>query len=85
MPTYDYVCPANGQVVEVQHRMHEQLRTWGELCERKGMECGATPPDSPVHKLANGGQIVKRSHLGSGTEPACNAGACCGGGLCGLE
>ncbi len=34
MPTYDYRCGANQQVVEVSHRMGEVLYSWGELCER---------------------------------------------------
>jgi predicted nucleic acid-binding Zn ribbon protein len=31
MPTYDYLCPANGRVVEVSHKMAEQIATWGDL------------------------------------------------------
>jgi len=29
---YDYLCPANGRVVEVSHKMAEQVYPWGELC-----------------------------------------------------
>ncbi len=29
MPTYDYRCETNGQVVEVKHGMSEVLKTWG--------------------------------------------------------
>ncbi|MEQ8497461.1 MAG: regulator, partial [Gammaproteobacteria bacterium] len=37
MPTYDYHCHANGRVVEVRHRMSEQVGTWGELCALAGI------------------------------------------------
>ena len=85
MPTYDYRCEANGQVVEVNHRMSEQVTTWGELCERKAIDPGDTPPESPVKRLATGGNLVSKSSLGSGTEPACGTGSCCPGGMCGLN
>lgn len=85
MPTYDYFCETNGQVLEVKHAMSESVTTWGELCERAGIACGDTPPEALVTKLATGGQVVKRSSLGSGTAPACNTGGCCGGGVCGLS
>ena len=65
--------------------MSEVLETWGELCERAGIECGETPADTPVQKLATGGQVVKQSSLGSGAAPACSSGPCCGGGMCGLD
>ncbi len=84
MPTYDYVCEANGRVVEVKHRMSETLSTWGELCERAGVDCGDTPADAPVQRLATGGQVVSSSSLGDGAPP-CAAGGCCGGGVCGLD
>ncbi len=82
MPTYDYRCDANDRVVEVRHGMNEEIRTWGELCARAGIETGDTPPDAPVRKLATGGQVVNASSLGSGS--ACDTGGCCGGGACGL-
>ena len=85
MPSYDYLCEANGQVLEVKHSMSEAVKTWGELCERAGIDCGDTPAESPVNKLATGGQVVKRSSLGSGTASACDSGGCCGGGVCGLN
>ena len=85
MPTYDYFCEANGQVLEVRHAMSDSVKTWGELCERAGIACGDTPVETPVNKLATGGQVVKRSNLGSGSAPACNTGGCCGGGMCGLN
>ena len=85
MPTYDYRCDANGQVVEVTHRMSETLRTWGELCQRAHVEPGDTPTDSPVHRLATGGNLISSSNLGSGVAPACSTGACCPTGVCGLD
>lgn len=84
MPTYDYQCDANGQLVEVKHGMNEQLLTWAELCDRAGINPGQTPADSPVRKLATGGQVVKRSNIGSGNMPPCASGGC-GGGMCGLN
>jgi hypothetical protein len=83
MPTYDYHCEANGRVLEVKHRMSERLSTWGELCARLGMEAGDTPADSPVQRLATGGQVVKSTNLGD-TAPPCASGPCCGGGSCGI-
>jgi hypothetical protein len=83
MPTYDYRCEANDRVIEVNHRMSENLSSWGELCERLGMDPGATPASAPVHKLATGGNII--STRGSGNAPACGTGACCAGGMCGLN
>lgn len=84
MPTYDYVCEANGQVVEVRHRMSESLSTWGELCKTAGIDAGDTPVASPVKRLATGGQVVKSSSLGE-SAPPCASGGCCGGGMCGLN
>lgn len=85
MPTYDYRCDANERVIEVNHRMSEDLSTWGELCERTGVEPGDTPADSPVHRLATGGNIVSSTTLGSGAAPSCGTGRCCPGGMCGLD
>lgn len=85
MPTYDYRCEANGQVLEVSHRMNDQVSTWGELCQRLGIDPGATPADSPVKRLATGGNLVRSSALSSGAEPACSTGSCCPGGMCGLN
>ena len=85
MPTYDYRCDANGQVVEVTHRMGETLSNWGELCARASVEPGDTPADSPVRRLATGGNLISSNNLGSGTAPACSTGACCPTGVCGLD
>jgi hypothetical protein len=87
MPTYDYRCEANGQVVEVNHRMSETLSTWGELCERAAIPRGDTPAETPVRRMATGGNLISSSSLGSGTAPApaCGAGGCCPSGMCGLD
>ena len=50
MPTYVYLCEANGAAVEVIHGMAEGLQTWGELCERAGRDPGDTPTDAPVRR-----------------------------------
>jgi hypothetical protein len=84
MPTYDYQCPDNGLIVEVNHAMAEQLGTWGEVCERAGMAPGPTPADSPVMRLATGGQVVSKSSLSNPEAPSCGMGGC-GGGMCGLQ
>ena len=87
MPTYDYRCDTNGRVVEVSHRMSDTLATWRELCERAGVEPGDTPANSPVHRLATGGNIISKNSLGSGNAPApaCSTGSCCPGGFCGID
>lgn len=85
MPSYDYYCEANGQTLEVRHKMNEQVYTWGQLCEITGSKPGETPLQTPVKKLATGGQIVRPSSLGSGAHaaPPCETnGVCCGGGMC---
>ncbi|MCI0666441.1 MAG: zinc ribbon domain-containing protein [Methylococcaceae bacterium] len=83
MPTYDYRCNATGEVFEVKHRMNERLSTWGELCEQAGFDPGEIAWDSPVTRLATGGQVVKSSSLGE-RESSCGAGAC-GRGMCGMN
>ncbi len=84
MPTYDYRCTANGQVLEVRHTMQERLRTWGELCTLLGISPGETPADAPVEKLMNGGSVVRSNALKNAEAPSCATGSCCAGGMCGL-
>ena len=79
MPSYDYRCPDNGEVVTVRHRMSEKLTSWGELCELAGREPGETPADAPVERLISGGALVSSKAL-KNPEPS----SCCGGGMCGL-
>jgi hypothetical protein len=83
MPTYDYFCETNGRKVEVRHSMSEELKNWGELCEKAQIEAGDTPEDSPVKRLISGGAVINSSSL-SNPEPACSTGSCCPGGTCGL-
>jgi hypothetical protein len=85
VPSYDYRCDANGQVVEVKHRISAHVNTWGELCSLAGRDPGDTPANAPVTKLITGGQVVRSSSLKNPEAPACSSGPCCGGGVCGLE
>jgi predicted nucleic acid-binding Zn ribbon protein len=82
MPTYEYLCEANGRVVEVSHKMAEHLSTWGELCERAGIALGKTAADASITKLISGGFV----NTGGSTKteaPPCESGMpCCGGGMC---
>ncbi|MFO7602975.1 MAG: zinc ribbon domain-containing protein [Gammaproteobacteria bacterium] len=82
MPTYDYRCEANGQVLEVRHRMSENITSWGELCALAGREPGDTDVHSPVTRLATGGQVLRGG--AASADHHCSSGACCGGGRCGL-
>ncbi len=85
MPKYDYLCEANGQIVEVIHAMEERLLTWGELCARAKLPPGETPSDSPVKKLITGGGIIRSGVLKNPEFPPCQTGApCCGGNGCGF-
>ncbi len=85
MPKYDYLCEANGQVVEVSHPMNEHLLTWGEVCARASIELGQTPSDFPVKKLITGGGVVRPGALKNPELPPCQTGApCCGANSCGF-
>lgn len=84
MPTYDYLCEANGRKVEVRHSMSEELKTWGELCDRAGLEPAETPADTPVRRLISGGAFISSGSL-TNPEPACASGGCCPGGACGFN
>jgi predicted nucleic acid-binding Zn ribbon protein len=84
MPTYDYICEANGRVVEVSHKMSERVASWGELCERAGLAPGKTAPSAPVTKLISGGAVISSGNLGS-TERPCDYGTPCGSCACSPE
>ncbi len=84
MPTYDYHCAENGQVIEVKHSMNEKLTTWGEVSSRANVDLGTTSADSPVKRLISGGQFVQSGVL-KNPEPACSSGACCPNGMCGFQ
>jgi predicted nucleic acid-binding Zn ribbon protein len=89
MPTYDYLCPANGRVIEVSHRMAEQLATWGDLCRKAGISLDGTPGNARVERLITGGNVIHSGSLGSRQERPCDSGPCgapaCGGGSCAFE
>jgi len=90
VPTYEYRCNANGAVIEVQHKMAEQIRTWGELCDRAGIAPGGTNATAPVEKLMSAGFVNTGSKAAPcDTGAPCDAPVCggggCGGGLCGLS
>ncbi len=57
---YQYFCEANGQIVEVRHSAQVRLKTWGEVCERAGMEPGRTSLDKPVIRLIGGMPFLER-------------------------
>ena len=80
MPTYEYRCSSNDQWVEVQHKMSEELHTWGELCARAGIDPGGTSPQAPVEKLMSAGFIGRKG--GSAEAPSCER-PMCGAGACG--
>ncbi|MEQ8661728.1 MAG: zinc ribbon domain-containing protein [Gammaproteobacteria bacterium] len=50
MPLYEYVCEANGEVVEVRHKMDTVIRNWGELCFAAQHPLGDTEFTAPVRK-----------------------------------
>ena len=83
MPSYDYRCIENDHVVEVNHSMSEKLTTWGEICEKTGLDLGDISADSPVERLISGGQFISSNNLRN-PEPSCASGSCCSGGMCGL-
>ena len=82
MPSYDYICEINGKVLEVKHRISEVVNNWGELCTLAEIDTGDTPTDSPVRKLATGGQVLSSGSRNDNIPP-CASGGCCGGGVCG--
>ncbi len=85
MPTYDYRCSATGECFEVRHGMSDKLHTWSQLCEKTGMDLGSVDPDSPVERLATGGQVVKSGSLKNPELPPCATGGGCQGGGCGIS
>jgi predicted nucleic acid-binding Zn ribbon protein len=84
MPIYEYRCAANGAVIEVQHKMAEELHTWGELCDRAGIAHGRTNPGAAVEKLMSAGFLNTGAKESSCEAPVCGSGGC-GGGMCGMN
>jgi predicted nucleic acid-binding Zn ribbon protein len=83
VPTYEYRCQSNGAVIEVQHKMAEQLRTWGELCDRAGIARGTTSAKAPVEKLMSAGFVSTGAKQAPCDAPECGSGSC-GRGMCGI-
>ncbi len=69
MPTYEYHCPANDQLVTVVHRMVEDLYTWGELCARANIDPGSTALEAPVAKKIGLSTLTRSSNMGCDTGP----------------
>lgn len=58
---YQYFCERNGQTIEVEHRVSERLKTWGEVCRRARIDPGTTPLDTEVIRMiSNANPIVWR-------------------------
>lgn len=57
MPTYEYQCEADGSHVEVFHSMSQSPKTWGELCEIRGVDPGNIPPGSPVKRVLSASAV----------------------------
>ena len=70
MPTYDYLCPANGRTVEVSHKMAEQVANWGELCRRAGLPLDGTPGKARVQRLISGGHVITGALEGGSRDQA---------------
>lgn len=83
MPRYEYRCEANGRTVEVAHAMSERLATWGELCERAGIDPGPTAPSTPIERLISLSAISTGARS-SGGPSTWSAGGSCGPG-CGCH
>ncbi len=88
MPTYDYLCPANGRTVEVSHKMAERSSPGATLCRRAGLPLDGTPGKARVERLITGGNVITGA-LGAKYERPCDTGPCgtpaCGGGGCSFE
>ena len=74
MPTYDYRCEQNLRTVTVQHGMKDAIRTWGELCQRAGLEPSGTPAAAPVERIISGGIALPIASA----SPALPMAGCCG-------
>ena len=58
MPFYQYLCEKNHMTVEVNHSIAQRLLTWGDVCERAGIDPGETPLDAPVIRLISASMPV---------------------------
>ena len=79
MPTYDYLCEANGRTVEVRHGVGAEVRTWSDLCVLADAEVGDTPPAAPVRRLISRPLAVHPGGAGGRPEQApCDRPGGCG-------
>jgi len=76
MPSYDYRCPANDRVLEVRHGMNDAVSTWGELCQRAGIELGDTPADAPVERIYMPGGVAAVGGGKTAEAPSCGLHRC---------
>jgi predicted nucleic acid-binding Zn ribbon protein len=83
MPTYEYYCEQNDQIIEVLHGMEETLTTWGELCACAGIKQGDTPESSTVERKLSAVSLLPKKGEGGSSEGS--LGGCCGGGGCGCR
>lgn len=78
MPTYDYICPENGQELSVFHAMSVRIGTWGELCDLASVDAGTTNREAPVERRMGTGFVLSSK---SG-KPTGFGGGCCSGDGC---
>jgi hypothetical protein len=64
--------------------MAEELRTWGELCERAGIARGRTDARAAVEKLISAGFVSTGAKDTACDAPVCGGGGC-GSGMCGVN
>jgi len=57
MALYEYVCEANGVIVEVRHKMDVVIRNWGELCFAAQIPLGDIDFTEPVRKRMSAAAI----------------------------
>lgn len=82
MITYEYYCEANGQTIEVSHRMQESLNNWGELCEKAEIPLAETPASAPIERLISGGLLFVGENSNTKSDlpiadPGCGRSNCC--------
>ena len=76
MPTYEYFCQANNQLIDVLHRMDETLQTWGDVCDCAGVELGDTPAHAIVEKKLSATSILPTKEFSSTPGNGCGNGGC---------
>jgi len=68
MPTYLYLVGKDR--LEATHKMREEPKTWGELCQVAGLELGQRNPDEKVERLI----VPVSSQVGQFTSDIKNTG-----------